>query len=48
MEVECMNSHVWLNIDVEDSGGSTANWGFDVGGPNGLIPRGWRCRSVTP
>ena len=45
-EVEWMNPHAWIYIDVEEPGGQTVNWAFELGSPNGLIRRGWSRQSV--
>ena len=45
-EVEWMNPHAWIYIDVTDDDGATVNWGFELGSPNGLIRRGWNRNSV--
>jgi hypothetical protein len=45
-EVEWMNPHAWIYIDVEDEDGSVVNWAFELGSPNGLIRRGWSRQSV--
>jgi len=45
-EVEWMNPHAWIYIDVENEGGETVNWAFELGSPNGLIRRGWSRKSV--
>jgi hypothetical protein len=45
-EVEWMNPHAWIYIDVEGEDGETVNWAFELGSPNGLIRRGWSRKSV--
>jgi len=45
-EVEWMNPHAWIYIDVEGDAGETVNWAFELGSPNGLIRRGWSRKSV--
>ena len=45
-EVEWMNPHAWIYIDVTGDGGEVVNWGFELGSPNGLIRRGWNRNSV--
>ena len=44
-EVEWMNPHAWIYIDVEEDG-ETVNWAFELGSPNGLIRRGWNRGTV--
>ena len=45
-EVEWMNPHAWIYIDVTGDDGEVVNWGFELGSPNGLIRRGWNRNSV--
>jgi hypothetical protein len=45
-EVEWMNPHAWIYIDVEEEDGETNNWAFELGSPNGLIRRGWSRNTV--
>jgi hypothetical protein len=45
-EVEWMNPHAWIYIDVEEEDGETVNWAFELGSPNGLIRRGWTRGTV--
>ena len=45
-EVEWMNPHAWIYIDVTDDDGSVINWAFELGSPNGLMRRGWTRNSV--
>ena len=45
-EVEWMNPHAWIYIDVEEESGGVVNWAFELGSPNGLIRRGWNRQSV--
>jgi hypothetical protein len=45
-EVEWMNPHAWIYIDVENDDGEITNWAFELGSPNGLIRRGWTRKTV--
>jgi len=45
-EVEWMNPHAWIYIDVVGEDGETVNWAFELGSPNGLMRRGWTRKSV--
>jgi hypothetical protein len=36
-EVEWMNPHAWIYIDVEGEDGETVNWAFELGSPNGRL-----------
>ncbi len=39
--LEWRNPHVWFYIDVKGQGSAAANWGLEMGSPNGLIRAGW-------
>ena len=39
-KIEWMNPHAYFYIDVTDEG-QTANWGMEMGSPNGLMRQGW-------
>jgi len=45
-KVEWMNPHVWFYADVKDESGKVANWGFELGSPNGLMRSGWTRNSM--
>ena len=40
-KIEWMNPHAYFYIDVKDDGGKVANWGMEMGSPNGLMRQGW-------
>jgi hypothetical protein len=40
-KVEWTNPHIWFYVDVKDESGKVANWGFEMGSPNGLMRNGW-------
>jgi len=41
-KVEWMNPHTYFYIDVADEKtGKVANWGMEMGSPNGLMRAGW-------
>jgi hypothetical protein len=41
-KVEWMNPHVYFYVDVKDpKTGKIANWGCEMGSPNGLTRQGW-------
>ena len=46
-EIEWMNPHVWIYIDVKGARGKVESWGFELGSPNGLIRRGWSRDALT-
>ena len=45
-KVEWQNPHIWFYIDVKDETGKVANWGLEMGGPNGLLRAGWTRNSM--
>jgi hypothetical protein len=45
-KVEWMNPHTYFYIDVKDDKGQTANWGLEMGSPNGLMRQGWTRNSM--
>jgi len=45
-KIEWTNPHAWFYIDVTDESGRTANWGWELGSPNGLIRSGWTRNSL--
>jgi hypothetical protein len=45
-QVEWINPHVWIHIDVKGQDGSVVNWMVEGGPPNALIRRGWNKRSL--
>ena len=46
-KVEWTNPHAYFYIDVKDEKtGQTANWGMEMGSPNGLMRQGWTRNSM--
>ena len=45
-DVEWMNPHVWIYVDVIDSEGATENWAFELGSTTGLRRNGWSRDTV--
>lgn len=45
-KVEWTNPHTWFYIDVKDQTGKVANWGLEMGSPNGLMRNGWTRNSM--
>ena len=45
-KIEWTNPHAWFYIDVTDESGKTANWGWELGSPNGLLRAGWTRNSL--
>lgn len=44
--LEWTNPHVWFYIDVKSEAGAVANWGLEMGSPNGLMRAGWTRSSM--
>ena len=45
-KVEWLNPHAWFYMDVKGDDGKMANWGFELGSPNGLMRSGWSRNSL--
>ena len=45
-KIEWMNPHAYFYIDVMGEGGKVANWGLEMGSPNGLMRQGWTRNSM--
>lgn len=41
-ELEWLNPHIWIYLDVEAENGSVEKWQCEMGSPNQLIRAGWR------
>ena len=47
-EMQWINPHAWLWVDVLGTDGETERWGFEFGPPNTLIRAGWTKSTVPP
>ena len=47
-DVEWMNPHAWIHLDVENDDGDVERWSFELGSPNGLTRRGWSRATIKP
>jgi hypothetical protein len=47
-QIEWINPHAWLHMDVKGKDGKTQKWEIELAAPNGLIRRGWTKGSVPP
>jgi len=47
-EMEWLNPHTWMHIEVENEDGSTTAWMIEGGTPNTLFRRGFTPESVKP
>ena len=45
-QVEWINPHSWIHIDVADSDGKVTNWMVEGGSPNALVRRGLTKTSI--
>jgi hypothetical protein len=45
-EMEWINPHAWLHIDVKGQDGKVINWAIEAGAPNGLLRRGFNKNSL--
>jgi hypothetical protein len=45
-EIEWINPHAWLHMDVKGPDGKIKKWEIELAAPNGLIRRGWTKGSV--
>lgn len=41
-QLDWLNPHGWLHIDVKDPDGKVVNWAIEAGAPNALVRRGLR------
>ena len=44
--VEWINPHAWIHLDVKDDGGKMTEWMVELGAPNTLLRRGWTKNSI--
>jgi hypothetical protein len=40
-KIDWTNPHVWFYLNIKTESGLIENWGFEMGGPNGLRTQGW-------
>ena len=40
-KIDWTNPHVWFYLNIKTEGSVIENWGFEMGGPNGLRNQGW-------
>ena len=45
-KIEWANPHIYFYVDVEETGGRTANWAIEGGAPSTLYRAGWRKDSA--
>jgi hypothetical protein len=47
-KLEWANPHIWIYLDVKDSGDAVQHWQCEGGPPNTLIRNGWSRNSLKP
>jgi hypothetical protein len=47
-QVDWMNPHVFLYVDVTDRSGKVTHWRVESAAPNGLLREGWVKNSLKP
>jgi len=47
-QMEWINPHSWIHIDVKNPDGTVTEWMVEGGAPNALIRRGWNRKSLPP
>ena len=47
-EMEWVNPHAWIHMEVETGDGDVENWMIEGAAPNALIRRGWNRDSLVP
>jgi hypothetical protein len=45
-QLDWINPHVWIHIDVKGADGRVVNWMVEGGPPNALTRRGWNKHSL--
>jgi hypothetical protein len=47
-KLEWANPHIWVYLDVKDSGDAVQHWQCEGGAPNALYRNGWNRNSLKP
>lgn len=47
-ELEWVNPHGWIHMDVENPDGTVTNWAVEMGNPTALLRRGLRRSDFPP
>ena len=47
-EMEWINPHAWIHMDVKGADGKVASWMVETGSPNILLRRGFTKKSLEP
>lgn len=48
VEMQWVNPHSWLHIDVTKEDGTVERWAVEGGAPSALLRRGWNRNSLPP
>ena len=47
-QMEWINPHAWIHMDVKKADGKVENWMVEAGAPNALLRRGFNKQSLLP
>ena len=47
-QMEWINPHAWIHMDVKQPDGKVVNWMVEAGAPNALLRRGFNKQSLLP
>jgi uncharacterized protein DUF6152 len=47
-QMEWINPHAWIHVDVKGADGKVVNWMVEAGAPNALLRRGFNKQSLLP
>ena len=47
-QMEWINPHAWIHVDVKQADGRMVNWMVEAGAPNALLRRGFNKQSLLP
>jgi hypothetical protein len=48
VEVEWVNPHAWIHMEVKDEAGKATKWSCELGSPNILMRNGWKRDTLKP
>ena len=48
VEMQWVNPHSWLHIDITKEDGTVERWAVEGGAPSALLRRGWNRNSLPP
>ena len=46
VELEWVNPHAWIHMEVKDADGKVTKWDCEMGSPNILMRNGWRRDTI--